>query len=184
MKTDLNQHGIYERMYTDICNRIDTLTEGTGRNIIKSIDLWNNQWAYLSSEKPFKFPCVFIEFTDINWRAIGKGQQLGNANVRLHFGSKTNAPSRHKNKHTADYLKHLRIIDALQSLFTGWGSETGYMGSWTRVQTTHDHDHDDIIAHTLTYRFMVKDSAGVVQLESIGEGERLLVEKVANATEL
>ncbi|MDD3892019.1 MAG: hypothetical protein PHE03_06910 [Bacteroidales bacterium] len=184
MKNNLNQPGLYEKMYTDICNRLDTLTAINGDKIIESIDLWNNQWAYLASEKPFKFPCIFIEFLDISWQSVGKGQQLGNANVRLHFGSKTNAPSRHKNRQKAEYLKHLRIVDALQELFTGWGFETGYMGSWSRTQTTHDHDHDDIIAHILAYRFTIKDSAGVGRLESIGGGERLLVELETKATEL
>jgi len=157
IKTDLKTPGVFEKMYTDIGNRLNMLVAANGSQIIKTIDLWNNQWGNLSTEKPFEFPSVFIEFNSIPWRSIGGNIQMGEAVVKLHIGSKTNATSRHRHEQSAEFLKHLRTIDALHLVLRGWGQETGYMSAWSRIDSQHDHDHDDIIAHVETYKFTVKD---------------------------
>lgn len=85
------------------------------------------------------------------------------------------ASSRDGNSEQSTYLKHLRTVDAVHALITGWGTETGYMSSFTRVSSTHDHDHDDIIAHLEVYRVTVKDfSAQKAMLKA--SGDKLLVE--------
>jgi hypothetical protein len=175
VKNDLKAAGIFEKMYTDISARIAKLCLPSGERVIKTIDLWNNQWANLATEKPFLFPCIFIEFMPIQWRSVGGGVQVTDAVITLHIGSKTNASSRDGNSEQSTYLKHLRAIDAVHALVTGWGTETGYMGSFTRIGSTQDHDHDDIIAHLEVYRVTVKDFSAQRPMLKL-DGDKLVVE--------
>lgn len=175
IKAELNNSGIFEKMYTELGDRIAKLCLPSGERIIKTIDLWNNQWANLSTEKAFLFPSVFIEFMPIQWRSVGGGVQVADALITLHIGSKTNASSRDGNTEKPTFLKHLRTIDAVHALITGWGNETGYMSSFTRVSSTHDHDHDDIISHMEVYRVTVKDFSAQKPMLKVS-GDKLLVE--------
>lgn len=161
IKTDLKTKSLLESVYLDTGKRLLQLTDKGGKPIIQAIDLWNNQWQYLDKEKPFNFPCVFIEFVSIPWTQLGMREQQGTVTINLHIGSKTSAPSRLGHELSTKWLEHLRVIDAIHHVLSGWGSETGYMSSFTRTASSHDHDHDDIIAHVETYRVTVKDTSAM-----------------------
>lgn len=175
MKTDLNQPGIFERMTEDIGNRLAKLTLKGGAPVIRTIDEWNNQWQHLDKEKPFDFPCVFIEFGQFPWRTVGGRVQQATGTVTLHIGVRTNASSRHGHQQQKNYLSASRVVDAIYALLNGWGAETGYMGSWSRINSQRDHDHDDIIANTETYRFTVKDTGAMPSYVTI-EGDKFELE--------
>lgn len=175
MKTDLKRSGIFEQMMLDIGTRLNQLVSTSGKPIIKTVDEWNNQWAYLDKEKPFEFPSVFVEFAQFPWRSIGGRVQMATGLVNLHIGIRTSATSRHGHQQTSTYYGNARVVDAIYAALNGWGSETGYMGSWSRVNSQRDADHDDIIAHIETYRFTVKDTGAMPSCVSV-EGDKLVVE--------
>ena len=175
MKNDLNLPGIFERMMLDIGDRLSDLTTTGGKPIIKTVDEWNSQWANLDKEKPFEFPAVFVEFVQFPWRSIGGGVQMATGLVNLHIGVRTTASSRRGNPQAKTYFSTARVVDAVYALLNGWGSETGYMGSWSRINSQRDHDHDDIIAHIETYRFTVKDSGAKPSYIKV-EGDKMVVE--------
>lgn len=161
IKLDLQRLGLREKMYRDICQRLALLVDSNQKPVIESIDLWNNQWNYLEKEKVFGFPCVFIEFRSLPWTQLGGKQQQSSATIALHIGGRTNAASRWGNPQMDVALKHLRVIDAIHYVMSGWGSETGYMGSFTRILSENDHDHDDIIADVESYKVLVKDESAM-----------------------
>lgn len=175
MKNDLNTPGIFEHMMLDIGNRLKAIVSQNGKKIVKTVDEWNNQWAYLDKEKPFEFPSVFVEFAQFPWRSIGGRVQMATGLVNLHIGIRTSATSRHGHQQTSTYYGNARVVDAIYAALNGWGSETGYMGSWSRVNSQRDADHDDIIAHIETYRFTVKDTGAMPSCVSV-EGDKLVVE--------
>ena len=175
MKNDLNTPGIFEHMMLDIGNRLKAIVSQNGKKIVKTVDEWNNQWAYLDKEKPFEFPSVFVEFAQFPWRSIGGRVQMATGLVNLHIGIRTSATSRHGHQQTSTYYGNARVVDAIYAALNGWGSETGYMGSWSRVNSQRDADHDDIIAHIETYRFTVKDTGAMPSYVKL-EGDKLVVE--------
>lgn len=175
MQTDLNTAGIFEQMMLDIGNRLKAIVSPSGKELIKTVDEWNNQWAYLDKEKPFEFPSVFVEFAQFPWRSIGGRVQMAVGTVNLHIGLRTAATSRHGNPQATTYYANARVVDAIYAALSGWGSETGYMGSWSRTNSQRDHNHDDIIAHIETYRFTVKDTGAMPSYVKL-EGDKLVVE--------
>jgi len=161
IKTDLKQDALREKMYKDIGNRLLQLVDKSGKPIVQTIDIWNNQWQYLDKEKPFNFPSVFIEFQSMPWTPIGGNAQQSTVTIGLHIGTKSNAPSRFGNELSSKWLQSLRIVDAIYMVMNGWGNETGYMGSFTRVNSIPDHDFDDIKADLEVYRVTVKDTCAM-----------------------
>ena len=175
IKIDLKEQSIREKLFLDIANRLEQLVYKSGKEIFECIDLWNNQWTYLEQEKPFSFPCVFIEFVQIPWKPIGGHAQQGDVTANLHIGSKVIAQSRQGSPTQTRALEHLRLLDAVHLLLTGWGAECGY-GSFTRVASLHDHDHNELIAHVETYRFTVKDLSAIPTYITL-EGDKMVIEK-------
>lgn len=175
IKTNLKKQSVREKLFLDISNRLEQLVDSSSSKVIKCIDLWNNQWTYITQEKPFNFPCVFIEFVSIPWKSIGAHAQQGEVTINLHIGSETTALSRQGSPSQSKALEHLRILDAVHLLLTGWGAEHGY-GSFTRINSQHDHDHNEIIAHVETYKFTIKDLSAVTDWIKL-DGDKFVIER-------
>lgn len=50
-----------KEMYNMICQRLKAI------EVIKHIDLWNNNVAFIEQEDGWERPAVFVEFMPVNW---------------------------------------------------------------------------------------------------------------------
>jgi len=126
---------------------------------IKHFDLWNRQIEYLQKENPFKFPAIFIEFMPLQYKQLSQGVQESQATIRLHVVTEVKgSPADGKSKQ-ASALSHLDLLDEIHYALIGWG--TTYTGSFTRIGSTPNHDHAEIIEEIESYQVTVSDTSGV-----------------------
>lgn len=143
-----------EKLYVDIAKHLLGIKIG-GKPKISYIDLWNNQWAHLAEERVISFPCAFIEFNSIKWRQLGRHVQQGEVLVNLHVGSKVIVSSGMSTGFNYAATEHLRLLDDIHLRIKSLRLDYG--GSFTRISSSTDHDHDNIIAHMEQYRVVVLD---------------------------
>lgn len=51
-------------LYTSLTDHLKKLTDLEGEQLIKHIDLWNEQVEFIEQETPFATPAIFIELSD------------------------------------------------------------------------------------------------------------------------
>lgn len=150
-----------KEFYNAILSRIDSLViepedpKADPVKVIKQKGWWNEQWAYEKQNPALAFPCVFVEITTIPWEQLGKQVQQANALVRLHIGSRS------LNDENVD---HLDLIESLNYVMTGFQGTN--FGSWTRISTDLDHNHDSLVAHVISYRVRIRDNTAIRPLIS------------------
>lgn len=128
--------------YNALKTKIETLTT------LKYVALWNNQFDRESENVAFGYPCVFIEFTNINYADYLNGQQKYNMNVNLHLGFES-----YKNEDTAI----LQLKQDLQA--TVFQFQQGYETKMLRRSETQNFDHPNIQEYIITYTVSGMDYA-------------------------
>ena len=133
--------------------------------VIKQVGWWNEQWAYEKELQPLKFPCVFIEIVSMPWEQFSNKVQQSTATIKLHIGSRTM---------DEDSVDHLDLIEIINYWITGFQGTN--FGTFTRTGFEADHNHDALIAHTLTYKVRVQDNTAIRPRVRV-EGDILVVER-------
>jgi len=162
--------------YKAIAGKLNMIVDVNNKPVIKTIDMWNNQWANMGTESPLAFPAVFIEFKTMNWKTIGgKHVQHADVAIALHVGSKVLTKSRYNDAQMNLALQHLELIDIIHKWITGF-SGTNF-NSFVRISSDHDSDHDEIIAHVETYKCVLEDSTAMPSYTHL-EGDKLVIERI------
>jgi len=130
---------------------------------IQHFALYNSQFEELDKEDAFPFPCVFLEFSDLQYETVAKGGQKGDFEIRLHVGFESIM--------TED-LEILSIIDDLHEKLQGFtNSESSgividdpkdYFLPLNRVSESQDTNHDNITVWQIDYSTFVHDNSGHV----------------------
>lgn len=76
-------------LYTALTSALKNIKDGEGEDaprLVKHIDLWNQNVAFIEEESPWPRPAVFIEFGEISWSPLGGARKLlsGTCPVILH----------------------------------------------------------------------------------------------------
>ena len=76
-------------LYTALTAALKNIKDGEGEDaprLVKHIDLWNQNVAFIEEESPWPRPAVFIEFGEISWSPLGGARKLlsGTCPVILH----------------------------------------------------------------------------------------------------
>jgi hypothetical protein len=130
---------------------------------IQHVALWNNQFNRSNGntsdtrvEKPFNYPCVFIEFAYSEFRQLSLGVQEFDLEVILHLGFKS--------YETED----LDILDLKQRLYY-WVQrfQQGNFARLSRVSETWDYDHDNITELIMQFHTRAKDTSRYVLKDNI-----------------
>ncbi|MDO9255423.1 MAG: hypothetical protein Q7U54_07925 [Bacteroidales bacterium] len=139
--------------------------------VIKQIGWWNEQWQFEQQNPALKFPCVFIELVSFPWEQLGNKVQQANAVIKFHIGSRTLDD---------DSVDHLDLIEIINYWITGFQGTN--FGSFTRTAFEADHNHDSLVAHSLTYKVRVQDNTAIRPRVRV-EGDLLVIDPgiVANA---
>ncbi|MBQ4278344.1 MAG: hypothetical protein IJC16_00125 [Rikenellaceae bacterium] len=156
MEIDDLKPGVLDRLYVDLARHLMQITRHKVP-VFKFIDLWNNQWQHMAEEKVLRFPCVLIEFGDLEWQQLGSKRQQAALSLSLHIGSKSTYTTAWKEGYNAAALEHLQLLGAVHRHMKGFRAD--YAGSFTRVGTQVDQDHDHLIAHVESYRAVVRDDS-------------------------
>lgn len=143
--------GVRTQLYEDIARHL--LTAGR----VKYVDLYNNQFAHMPEEKVMKFPCVLVEFEQIQWQQLGKHCQRASVLINLHVGVKAAGRTSAAERTSPPALEYFELLDDIHRLMRDL--QLGYAGTFTRTQSLTDHDHDDLIVCVEQYRVNVLDKS-------------------------
>lgn len=118
-----------KELYTDIKARLESELNDN----VKRIALWNNQLNNEAQEEPFRFPALFIEFTDIQYRSEGHGIQKLDLEFAIHC--------------TFSQLREdLDLLDLVDNVaYALHGHAFSYSTNIRRLSEVQDADHDRVI---------------------------------------
>lgn len=120
---------------------------------LKYVALYNNQFDRSNGtgqdgrkEKAFDYPCVFIQFTNSNFRQLSLGVQEYDVEVTVHLGFKS-------------FLNEdLEILDLKERLY--WVCQRFQEGSYARFSRVSEEwswDHDDVSVLKMQFHTYGKD---------------------------
>ena len=109
--------------------------------VIKHIDLWNHNDAFLEQEAPWPRPAVFIEFVPFKWHAIVPGveyraQPLINLHVVTDWAEQKD-------------IGEFRLLDKIHEQLAGL--EGGSFMEFDIYSSATNHNHEDIVENIETY---------------------------------
>lgn len=148
-----------KQFYLDIKDRLKTILDDNGNQLLKHFDLWNQQVEFIEQETPFACPAVFVEFMPVNWETLGNRHQMGRQTVRLHIVTEWYAG-------TADYsptedraLEYLDIVDKVVARMQNFRASCS--NSFTRTQSVPNHNHEKFVDSIEEYTCEVFDNSAV-----------------------
>ncbi len=109
---------------------------------VKYISLWNQNTEYLSKQKAFRMPAVFIEFEPIGWSQLSRGARSADIRVRLHIVTETLASPEDGGKYQDRALEHFELIERIETAIQGL-SGNGF-NCFMLVESITDHNHEQI----------------------------------------
>ena len=124
------------------------------KSIIQHVDVWNNQLAFVEEEQPFSTPAVFVEFAPIHWKSQMRGVLDAEVDIALHIVTDSRVGKLDDALEAFDLIDN-KIPPVLARVQT---APTYSIGSFTRISSTSDHDHDELQDNTEVYRVHVQQS--------------------------
>ena len=117
-----------KELYTDIKSRLETELGAS----IKHIALWNSQLDNEERETPFRFPALFIEFTNITYRSEGFGTQKLDLEFAIHCAF-------------SQLIKDIDLLDIVDNVvFALHGHSFDYSTNIRRLSEEQDSNHDRV----------------------------------------
>lgn len=138
-------------MRKELYNRIKTmlLDEENGLGI-KHVDLWNHNVEFIEQETVWDRPAVFIEFCPIRWEAHQRGVSYrAEALVKLHIVTDW-VERLDTQEGDSEGLDDLDLSEAIHRVIGCMDGEK--FSGFDIVETTTNHNHEDIVESIDTYR--------------------------------
>lgn len=142
-------------MITELYTAIAAALKGVEGDIIKHIDLWNQNVEFIEEDAPWERPAVFVEFGEIAWDPY-KGPangMVGKGEVLLHIvtdwkGSAADGADTQEET-LSDYELSNKVYEALLDL----RGSTFRNVSLSRTLTNHNHQEllENIEVYKVTY---------------------------------
>ena len=124
-----------KEFYSNIKSRLETKLGDE----IKHIALWNSQIDNEQTEKPFRFPALFLEFTNIDFRSETSGVQKCDLEFTIHCCF-------------SQLIDDIDLLDTFQNVASALHLYSDdYFSAITRVSEQMDPDHDRVIDWTITF---------------------------------
>ena len=102
-----------KQLYKEIETALLSVLDDNKEQLIKYVDLWNNQVDDAEESEAFDTPAVFVEFNRIKWRTLGNKAQEGTVNLTLHIVTKKNASTSNDSKFQDEELDALDLPDKI-----------------------------------------------------------------------
>ena len=146
----MSKLGLYNQLKT-------TLSAISG---IKHVSLWNNQYTNEAQENAFLYPCVFIQFTDENFRDTTKGVQQYDSIITLHIGFES-----YKDTDTDILTLKQTIYAAVHTLQVGTDNS-----KLLRVGERQNFDHSNVQDYEMDFKTTIKDAdAAITHITQIAD---------------
>ena len=132
-----------KQLFTDIKARVQTNAS------IKHVALFNSQYTHEKEEKVFKFPAVFIEFSQMDFRGEGLGTEKMDAQITFHVCFR-------------QLTEDLSFMDTIQSVSKSlhkWSED--YFTPLQRITEEMDTDHDNVFVWKLIFKTSVTDENSI-----------------------
>ena len=117
---------------------------------LRHVRLFNNQFDRMEQEDTFLFPCLFVEFNELEWVQKSRGLQEANALLRLHVGFESLE---------TEELDVFDLIDEIQLVLQDFSGEC--FTAMSRESETQDTDHDNVMVWIMDYATRITDEAGL-----------------------
>lgn len=124
--------------------------DNTVKPKIKHVRLYNSQFDEIDSENTFPFPCVFVEFTALDWLTKSEGYQEAETTIRLHVGFESVK---------TEELDVLDLLEDIQAELQGF-HDPEYFTPMDRNFEQQDTNHDNVIVWMQDYNTLLSDNAG------------------------
>lgn len=128
-----------KEIFTGLKARIETAQS------IKHVGLYNSQFTNEAIEKPFKYPAVFIEFSDISFRSENQGIKKIDLTTTLHVGI----------RQLVEDVVLFDIVDEVSKVVDRW--EMDNTTPFLKIQEFHDTDHDNVLVWRISFVCTVTD---------------------------
>lgn len=139
-----------KRLFELVSEKLLSLTDNNGEQVIKHVDLYNSQIAYIQQEQAFFTPAVFIEFADISWQHQLQGITEADINIRLHVITDSRVGR------WSDVLNIFELLRDINIALYGLSSNDG-VGALTLTGSITDSDFDELQHNIETYTTHVTD---------------------------
>lgn len=144
-----------ERIYKAVIQRLKAHKVG-----IKYFSLWNNNVYYLTKQKGFRTPAVFVEFEPIQWRQLQNRTREADMRVRLHVVTATLGTPEDGSKYQDRALEFLTLIDRINAAMQGLAGD-GF-NAFMLAESVPDHDHEEIMHNEECFVTHVTDTSAQV----------------------
>lgn len=71
-------------LYAAIVTALESIKEN-GEQLVKHIDLWNQNVEFIEQESPWLRPAVFVEFGTVQWKPLKSSVMTGELIMTLHI---------------------------------------------------------------------------------------------------
>ena len=139
---------------------------------IQHVKLFNEQFLSMEDqqEESFPFPCVFIEYNEIEWQTISKGIQEGNLTFTLKIAFEFYLDNVYNNEST-----DLQIFDLKSNVYAAVNGMSGIQTKGTfsnveRISEATDNNHNSYYVYDQTYSVRLIDTSGCPEVEIIPAG--------------
>ncbi len=148
-------------LYTSLTNHLKKLTDTEGDQLIKHIDLWNEQVEFIEQETPFATPAIFIEFLPFNWQTLGGNAQRCSPTIRFHIIQSYKGSEADGSIFRNDALERFTVLDAIDNHMKGFEAMTEdkkkTITMWQRSSSSTNHNHEELIEDITDYTCMLFD---------------------------
>ncbi len=117
---------------------------------VKHVRLYNSQFDEMDSENTFPFPCVFIEFSALDWITKSEGYQEAETTIKLHVGFESVK------------TEELEVFDLLEDIHEDLQGmhDPEYYTPLNRSFEGQDTNHDNVIVWQVDYDTLLSDNSG------------------------
>ena len=148
-------------LYTSLTDHLKKLTDTEGNQLIKHIDLWNEQVEFIEQETPFANPAIFIEFMQFNWQTLGGNSQRCSPTIRFHIIQQYKGSEADGSIFRTDALERFTVLDAIDNHMKGFTAMTEdkkkTITMWQRSSSSTNHNHEELIEDITDYTCMLFD---------------------------
>lgn len=147
-----------KKLYSLVKDKLLSIVDASGENIIKHVDLYNSQIVYIVEEQPFSTPAVFIEFSEINYLHQLKGVNEADVSIRLHVITDSRLA------HWEDAVNVFDLLSQINIALFGLSSNEG-IGAFTLSNSITDSNFDELQHNIETYVTHITDNSVLNPME-------------------
>lgn len=143
-----------KKLYLAVAQALLSMTDDKGDQLVKYVNMWNQNVDFIDEEEPWERPAVFVEFMPIVWeRTKTSGLLHANAQLKLHIVTdyKGDYGATGVDNIPTASLEQFDLPEKISKQMTGLRGES-FCNMWL-VESTTNHNHEEVVEVVDTYKF-------------------------------